>query len=203
MNRSNLYGIDFNLLVIFETLFHERSMAGTAEKLSLKQPDVNAALKRLRTLLDDPLFEYIGRKMEPTAKAIRAAHMLTPALDSVCTAVSAMSNVKPMISPAKFHIGINLDIAPAPLFTLTKRITSAMPSAGLVVRYTSAEQMSEMLLSGDISVGVGHAPNLAPELQKTALGKTAICLVWRRVDESDPAEVWLRSELLTCFNEKT
>ncbi|MNF94520.1 Nodulation protein D 2 [compost metagenome] len=142
MNRSNLYGIDFNLLVIFETLFQERSMAGTAERLSLKQPAVNAALKRLRTLLDDPLFEYIGRKMEPTAMAIRAAHMLTPALDSVCTAVSAMSNVKPMISPVEFHIGVNLDIAPAPLSTLTKRITSAMPGVGLVVRYTSAEQMS-------------------------------------------------------------
>ena len=56
MNRNDLRRVDLNLLIVFETLMHERSVTRAAEKLFLGQPAISAALSRLRNLFDDPLF---------------------------------------------------------------------------------------------------------------------------------------------------
>ncbi|MDB5994674.1 MAG: LysR family transcriptional regulator, partial [Pseudomonas sp.] len=83
MKRNDLRSIDLNLLVVFEALIQERNVSRAAEKLSLGQPAVSGALVRLRKLFNDPLFERIGRRMVPTARALQAAQTLGPALDSV------------------------------------------------------------------------------------------------------------------------
>ena len=44
MNRNDLRRVDLNLLIVFETLMHERSVTRAAEKLFLGQPAVSAAL---------------------------------------------------------------------------------------------------------------------------------------------------------------
>ncbi|MBD3814522.1 MAG: LysR family transcriptional regulator, partial [Betaproteobacteria bacterium] len=48
MNRNDLRRLDLNLLIVFETLMHERSVTRAAEKLFLGQPAISAALARLR-----------------------------------------------------------------------------------------------------------------------------------------------------------
>ncbi|RMT58045.1 LysR family transcriptional regulator, partial [Pseudomonas syringae pv. theae] len=53
MNRNDLRRVDLNLLIVFETLMHERSVTRAAEKLFLGQPAISAALSRLRGLFDD------------------------------------------------------------------------------------------------------------------------------------------------------
>ncbi|UEB96667.1 LysR family transcriptional regulator [Pseudomonas sp. HN2] len=88
MKRNDLRSIDLNLLVVFEALIQERNLTRAAEKLSLGQPAVSAALVRLRRLFNDPLFERIGHRMVPTARALRAAQTLGPALDCVCSAIT-------------------------------------------------------------------------------------------------------------------
>ncbi|WP_122240277.1 LysR family transcriptional regulator, partial [Pseudomonas syringae] len=91
MNRNDLRRVDLNLLIVFETLMHERSVTRAAEKLFLGQPAISAALSRLRGLFDDPLFVRTGRSMEPTARATEIFALLSPALDSISTAVSRAS----------------------------------------------------------------------------------------------------------------
>ncbi|MNF90315.1 HTH-type transcriptional regulator LeuO [compost metagenome] len=88
MKRNDLHSIDLNLLVVFDTLIQERNLTRTAEKLSLGQPAISAALVRLRKLFNDPLFERIGRRMVPTKRALNAAQALGPVLDSVCTVLT-------------------------------------------------------------------------------------------------------------------
>ena len=56
MNRNDLRRVDLNMLIVFETLMHERSVTRAAEKLFLGQPAISAALGRLRNLFNDPLF---------------------------------------------------------------------------------------------------------------------------------------------------
>jgi LysR family transcriptional activator of mexEF-oprN operon len=88
MKRNDLRNIDLNLLVVFEALIQERNVTRAAEKLSMGQPAVSGALVRLRRLFNDPLFERIGHRMVPTARALSAAQTLGPALDCVCTAIT-------------------------------------------------------------------------------------------------------------------
>ncbi|QUE91204.1 LysR family transcriptional regulator [Pseudomonas sp. SCA2728.1_7] len=88
MKRNELRSIDLNLLVVFETLIQECNLTRAGKRLSLGQPAVSAALIRLRRLFNDPLFERNGRTMVPTPRALSAAQMLGPALDSVCVALA-------------------------------------------------------------------------------------------------------------------
>lgn len=56
MHETNLSRADLNLLVVFDAIAQTRSVTGAAEAMSLSQPAVSHALKRLRTLMGDPLF---------------------------------------------------------------------------------------------------------------------------------------------------
>ncbi len=56
MHETNLNRADLNLLVVFDAVARTRSVTDAADALSLSQPAVSHALKRLRTLMCDPLF---------------------------------------------------------------------------------------------------------------------------------------------------
>lgn len=56
MHNSNFNRADLNLLVVFDAIARVRSVTGAADVLSLSQPAVSHALKRLRALMSDPLF---------------------------------------------------------------------------------------------------------------------------------------------------
>ncbi|BCX68803.1 MULTISPECIES: LysR family transcriptional regulator [Pseudomonas] len=87
MKRNDLRRIDLNLLVVFEVLIQERNVTRAARRLSMGQPAVSGALRRLRALFNDPLFERAGREMQPTPRAISVAQALGPALDCVCSVI--------------------------------------------------------------------------------------------------------------------
>lgn len=61
-----LAGVDLNLLKALDALLQERSVTRAAERLSLTQPTISAALARLRVLFDDELLVKTGRSMRPT-----------------------------------------------------------------------------------------------------------------------------------------
>jgi LysR family transcriptional activator of mexEF-oprN operon len=113
MNRNDLRRVDLNLLIVFETLMHERSVTRAAEKLFLGQPAISAALSRLRSLFDDPLFVRTGRSMEPTARAVEIFALLSPALDSISTAVSRAAEFDPATSTSVFRPAAHAAQAPA------------------------------------------------------------------------------------------
>lgn len=152
MNRNDLRRVDLNLLIVFETLMHERSVTRAAEKLFLGQPAISAALSRLRGLFDDPLFVRTGRSMEPTARATEIFALLSPALDSISTAVSRASEFDPATSTSVFRIGLSDDVEFALLPTLLKRLRSEAPGIVLVVRRVNYILMPPLLASGEISV---------------------------------------------------
>ncbi|EHK69959.1 LysR family transcriptional regulator [Pseudomonas psychrotolerans L19] len=92
MNRNDLRRIDLHLLVVFESLMHERNLTRTAEKLFLGQPAISAALVRLRQFFDDPLLVRSGRAMEPTPRALAILERLRPALDGLSNALSEVDD---------------------------------------------------------------------------------------------------------------
>lgn len=61
--------LDLNLLRVFDAVMAERSLTRAAEKLSLTQPAVSNALRRLRDTLGDELVRRSSTGVEPTARA--------------------------------------------------------------------------------------------------------------------------------------
>ncbi|AOE84956.1 LysR substrate-binding domain-containing protein [Pseudomonas sp. TCU-HL1] len=169
MNRNDLRRVDLNLLIVFETLMHERSVTRAAEKLFLGQPAISAALARLRTLFDDPLFVRTGRSMEPSARAMEIFALLSPALDSISTAVSRAADFNPATSNAVFRIGLSDDVEFALLPALLRRLRAEAPGVVLVVRRTNYLLMPNLLASGEISVGVSYTDELPANAKRKTL----------------------------------
>ena len=169
MNRNDLRRVDLNLLIVFETLMHERSVTRAAEKLFLGQPAISAALARLRSLFDDPLFVRTGRTMEPTARAHEIFALLSPALDSISTAVSRATDFDPPTSTAVFRIGLSDDVEFALLPLLLRRLRAEAPGVSLVVRRANYLLMPGLLASGEISVGVSYTEELPANAKRKVL----------------------------------
>ena len=62
--------LDLNLLRVFDEVMAERSLTRAAHNLSLTQPAVSNALRRLRDALDDELVRRQGHGIEPTPRAL-------------------------------------------------------------------------------------------------------------------------------------
>jgi len=172
MNRNDLRRVDLNLLIVFETLMHERSVTRAAEKLFLGQPAISAALARLRTLFDDPLFVRTGRSMEPSARAQEIFALLAPALDSISTAISRAADFDPATSNAVFRIGLSDDVEFALLPALLRRIRAEAPGVVLVVRRANYLLMPSLLASGEISVGVSYTDELPANAKRKTLRRS-------------------------------
>ena len=172
MNRNDLRRLDLNLLIVFETLMHERSVTRAAEKLFLGQPAISAALARLRSLFDDPLFVRTGRSMEPTARAEEIFALLSPALDSISTAVSRAADFDPATSSAVFRVGLSDDVEFALLPALLRRLRAEAPGVVLVVRRANYLLMPNLLASGEISVGVSYTEELPANAKRKTLRRS-------------------------------
>ncbi|RMP31542.1 LysR family transcriptional regulator [Pseudomonas amygdali pv. lachrymans] len=168
MNRNELRKADINLMVVFETLMQERNVTRAAEKLFLGQPTISAALNRLRNLLNDPLFIRVGHRMEPTARAHEILKHLTPALDAMSTALSLTTDFDPSVSKMTFRIGLTDDVEFGLFPAMLKAIREEAPGVVIVVKHVDYLNISEVLMSGDITVGVC----LTRELPANAKRKT-------------------------------
>lgn len=70
MPQLNFRTLDLNLLRVFDEIMTERSLTKAAGKLSLTQPAVSNALRRLREALGDELLRRSGQGLEPTPRAL-------------------------------------------------------------------------------------------------------------------------------------
>ncbi len=169
MNRNELRRVDINLLVVFETLMHERNVSRVGEKLFLGQPTISAALGRLRVLFDDPLFVRAGRVMEPTRRAEEIFANLTPALDGVVAALSRCQPFDPATSEVTFQVGLSDDVEYALLPRLLRKLRSEAPNIALVVLRVDQQQMSQRLFNGEISLGISPTLDLPANARRKSL----------------------------------
>ncbi|MEC9483859.1 MAG: LysR family transcriptional regulator [Halomonas sp.] len=202
MNRNDLRRVDFHLLVVFETLMHERSVTHTAEKLFLGQPAVSAALARLRGLFNDVLFIRNGRTMEPTSRALEIYGYLHPALDSISQALSMTRIFDPYTNCSTFRIGLSDDVEFSLLPHLIYHLRYAAPNAVLTVRRVGYALITDMLNNNDISLGICYVRNLPASTKCTEL-KRIRHKVLRADSASEPLSIdayCSRPHALVSFN---
>ena len=92
MNEANFRTLDLNLLRVFDEVMAERNLTRAAHNLSMTQPAVSNALKRLREALGDELVRRAGYGVEPTP----AAQALWP------TVREALGQLRESLTPGTF-----------------------------------------------------------------------------------------------------
>ncbi len=185
MNRNELRKADINLMVVFETLMQERNVTRAAEKLFLGQPTISAALNRLRALFNDPLFIRVGHRMEPTARANEIINHLSPALDAMSVALSLTRDFDPASSDLTFRIGLSDDVEYSLLPLLLQAIRQEAPGIVIVIKQVNYWNVSELLMSGEITVAVCLTREL-PANAKRKLLRTMQPMVVRAEKSSKP-----------------
>jgi DNA-binding transcriptional LysR family regulator len=102
--------IDLNLLPVFQALFEERRVGRAALRLNLSQSAVSHALGRLRHATGDDLFVRSPGGLEPTARALALAPVVSEALSRVRGALSVEA-FDPAASDRCFRLAIGGYIA--------------------------------------------------------------------------------------------
>lgn len=102
----NLRSVDLNLLVIFEALIEERSVARAASRIGLTPSAVSHALRRLRESIGDELLVRHPSGFQPTPQAAKLLATLRPALDQIAAALELPRFFDPSTAHRNFHIGV-------------------------------------------------------------------------------------------------
>lgn len=79
---------DLNLIPIFVTIYEERSLSKSADRLGITQPAVSKALKRLRDIYNDSLFLRDNSCMVPTPRAIDIYPAMSAALTNYTSTIT-------------------------------------------------------------------------------------------------------------------
>ena len=104
MKEIQLHRIDLNLLVVFEALMVEGSVAGAAAKLNKTPSAVSHALARLRDQVGDPLMVKVGGKMQASPFALRLIEDVRPILSSIKRVLKLPEPFDPAATARTFRI---------------------------------------------------------------------------------------------------
>lgn len=100
----SLNSVDLNLLVALDALLSERNVTRAAERLSLGQPAMSAALGRLRKHFDDPLLVREGKVLVPTPVAAALEPLVRDAVTATESVFGQRNDFDPLADRRSFTI---------------------------------------------------------------------------------------------------
>jgi DNA-binding transcriptional LysR family regulator len=131
LNQAQLHRVDINLLVLFKAVVDARHVARAAAKLNLTPSAVSHGLRRLRLLLQDPLFIKSPGGVTPTERAHQLAEPVAEILRRVESIVSNAGPFDPKNTRRVFTIGAPDAIAVAFLTPLVSNLAREAPGIDL------------------------------------------------------------------------
>lgn len=160
----SLGGFDLNLLPMLSALLEERNVTRAAERLSLGQPAVSAALARLRRHYDDPLLVREGRVYHLSSLAEALVEPVREAMSAVERCVTAPQGFDPASDMRSFTVAASDYISTVFLRPLLTHLAREAPGVRLQLVPIRAG-LDEGLRRGSIDLAL-----LPTEFASTMLG---------------------------------
>ncbi|KXU88249.1 LysR family transcriptional regulator [Paraburkholderia monticola] len=178
MNKLNLGIADLNLLRVFLAIWDLRSLTAAGDRLGLTQPAVSHALRRLRTLFEDPLFSRTPNGMVPTDAAFRLYPPLAQAFAIINEAVQQLAKFEPSSARRVFRVSMS-DMSEfyflPPLVALLDREARGIR---IEVANVPVESVSAAMRAGEIDLALGYVPGLdAGCVSQTLFVDEHVCVV--------------------------
>lgn len=172
--------IDVNLLVVFDLLYQEQNTQRVALRLGITQPAVSHALKRLRTLLGDELFERTSRGLMPTPLASNFYPPIAEALAQLQESLNLREDFEPEVSERTFNIAMT-DIGEIVFLPrLLQRLANESPGVSLSTVRSQNEDLKREMEDGNIDLAIGLIPQLgAGFYQQRLFMQRYVCLMRR------------------------
>lgn len=167
MKSLNVGHLDLNLLVVFDAIARARSVTRAAEELSLSQPAVSHALRRLRAAMGDPLFVRGRNALTLTPRAKAAARPIANILMEARRIV-ASARFESATLARRFRIAASDYAMMALIPAVARALRDAAPESEIAVFGVGAD-LFDRLEAGDLDLAfwgaaAPRAPFVADEL---------------------------------------
>ncbi|MEO8057269.1 MAG: LysR family transcriptional regulator [Burkholderiales bacterium] len=166
----NFRTLDLNLLRVFDVVMAERNLTRAAERLSLTQPAVSNALRRLKESVGEDLLTRAAFGVKPTPRAEALWPEVRAALGNLRDAL-APDAFDPQADATSFRIAMADATAAAFMPTLVGEIARTSALADLRILPLTTRDPRPLLERGDADLAVGSFPEVLSELR--ALGGDA------------------------------
>lgn len=176
----NLRKIDLNLLVIFDALMSEPSVAAAAQKVGISPSAMSHALGRLRRTLNDEIIRRTSRGMVPTRRARQLAQRTRGILQQVGRAFSEQLHFDPKTSERSFRIRLSDYLVGCLMPRLCIRLRSEAPRLTLTVDHLPVPGGFETEDFGDIQIRVCSEPPTASDQRQKRLLLDRFLVAMRR-----------------------
>ncbi|MCA8864413.1 MULTISPECIES: LysR family transcriptional regulator [unclassified Halomonas] len=173
-----LADIDLNLLVVFDLLYQEQNTQRVALRLGITQPAVSHALKRLRVLLGDELFERTSQGLQPTPRASQLHPGIADALARVNDTLNLRDDFNPVLSERTFNLNMT-DIGEIVFLPrLLQHFSQKAPGISLHTARSHNNELKYEMEEGQIDLAIGLIPQLgAGFYQQRLFVQRYVCLM--------------------------
>lgn len=184
MALKTLRTLDLNLLKIFDVVMAERNLTRAAQLLSITQPAVSNALRRLRDALGDELLVRKGRTLEPTARAQELWPAVRDTLQRLQNALAP--NVFDPATAATTFVLTMADATAAELMPpLVELITAQAHDVSLRVVPLITRDPRRLLDEGHADLAIGNFPAVMSDLTARAQAGEAISFLHHRLFQGE------------------
>lgn len=180
----NLRTFDLNLLKVFDEVMAERSLTKAARHLSLTQPAVSNALRRLREALGDELLVRKGRGLEPTARGLELWPGVREALGGL-QAVLAPSIFDPSTADNAFVLAMADATAAELMPGLVAVMGEEAPGVSLRIVPLTTRDPRKLLDEGQADLAIGHFPAALADLSARAQVGESVAFLHHRLFQGE------------------
>ena len=184
MNPINFCTLDLNLLRVFDEVMAERSLTRAARNLSLTQPAVSNALRRLRETLGDELVNRSGQGMAPTPRALALWPTVRDALAQLQQTLSP-NQFEPLEAKSTFVLAMADATAAELMPGLIDILEHEAPGVAMRVVPLSTRDPRRLLDEESCDLAVGHFPALLADLTARAQSGEAVAFSHQRLYDGE------------------
>ena len=182
--HTNFRTLDLNLLRVFDEVMAEKSLTKAARNLSITQPAVSNALRRLRETLGDDLVRREGHGITPTPFALMLWPNVRQALDQLQTAL-----VPQLFIPAEARNAFVLAMADATaaelMGGLAQELEQHAPKVSIRVLPLTTRDPRNLLNEGVVDLALGYFPAVLADLTAKAQSGEAVAFEHQRLYDGE------------------
>ena len=180
----NFRSLDLNLLRVFDEVMAERSLTKAAHKLSITQPAVSNAMRRLREVVGDELLVRSGQGVEPTPRALALWPSVRDALALLQESL-APGNFEPATATSTFVLAMADATAATLVPPLVQIIEREAPGISVRVLPLTTRDPRRLLDEQSADMAVGYFPAALADLTARAQSGGAVAYDSRRLYDGE------------------
>ncbi len=178
--------LDLNLLKVLEALYQNQNMTRAADQLNITPSAVSHAIKRLRDILEDPLFERRGHQMLPTPVCRRVVPDVLKLMGQLRTTLQTFGDFDPSSANQRLRLAIHEAIEPLFLPEILTAFATVAPQLRFNSVSLERDTLTMQLEAGEVDFAIDVARPLSFPIQHARIATSEFCLLMSKCFFAEP-----------------